>query len=128
MLDHGKTAMALALILTFGLLLAACTNYNRHRGVENNWRTIDQSELVPGTTTQMEIAKTLGPPSQVIDLKQGPVFYYLAEETHRDGIILILYNHYEEQVTYDRAVFFFDENGILIDYSMSKKPTDDDEE
>lgn len=124
-LGHRNTACSLAIILAMSVLLAACTNYNRQRGVENTWRSIDQSELMPGTTTQMDIAKVLGPPSQVINLKAGPVFYYLAEKTKGSGLVLIVFNTLEEKVTYDRAVFFFDQDGILIDYSLSKETIDD---
>jgi len=109
------------IVLTIATQLGACTNYNRQRGVKNTWRSIDQSEIVPGTTTQMEIVKRLGPPSQVIDLKAGPAFYYLAEQTQGGGVILILFNHLEEKITYDRAVFFFDQEGVLVDYSLSKE-------
>jgi len=102
-------------------LFGACTNYTRERGVENTWRSIDLSQIVPGTTTQMEIVKQLGPPSQIIDLKAGPAFYYLAEQTQGGGVILILFNHMDEKITYDRAVFFFDTQGVLLDYSLSKE-------
>lgn len=107
--------------LSLVLFLGACTNYTRQRGVENVWRTVDQKEIVSGKTTQMEIAKRLGPPSQVINLKSGPVFYYLTEQTKGGGAILILFNSLDEKITYDRAVFFFDEKGILIDYAFSNE-------
>lgn len=102
--------------------LAACTNYNRQRGVESMWRQIDMSKIVPGETTQMDIARELGPPSQVIDLAAGPVFYYLSETTKGGGLILIIFNNLEEKVSYDRAIFFFDKNGVLKDYALSKEP------
>ncbi|BDQ37157.1 hypothetical protein SYK_15170 [Pseudodesulfovibrio nedwellii] len=113
--------IAAAFMLAATTLFGACTNYTRERGVENTWRSIDLSQIVPGTTTQMEIVKQLGPPSQIIDLKAGPAFYYLAEQTQGGGVILILFNHMDEKITYDRAVFFFDTQGVLLDYSLSKE-------
>nr|WP_321258738.1 hypothetical protein [uncultured Pseudodesulfovibrio sp.] len=113
--------IAAAFMLAATTLFGACTNYTRERGVENTWRSIDLSQIVPGTTTQMEIVKQLGPPSQIIDLKAGPAFYYLAEQTQGGGVILILFNHMDEKITYDRAVFFFDAQGVLLDYSLSKE-------
>lgn len=113
--------IAAAFMLAATTLFGACTNYTRERGVENTWRSIDLSQIIPGTTTQMEIVKQLGPPSQIIDLKAGPAFYYLAEQTQGGGVILILFNHMDEKITYDRAVFFFDTQGVLLDYSLSKE-------
>ncbi|WP_229595378.1 hypothetical protein [Pseudodesulfovibrio sediminis] len=89
--------------------------------MKNTWRSIDQSQLVPGETTQTDIIKSLGPPSQIINLQAGPVFYYLAEQTEGGGVILILFNSLNEKITYDRAVFFFDEKGALRTYSMSQE-------
>jgi outer membrane protein assembly factor BamE (lipoprotein component of BamABCDE complex) len=116
----------LMIMLTTLLLLTACTNFNRHRGVENTWRSIDQSQIVEGKTTQMDIAQTLGPPSQLIDLKGGTAFYYLTEQTHEAGVIFILFNYFDEKVIYDRAVFFFDQQGILQHYAFSKEIIDNE--
>lgn len=109
------------MVLVVSLLLLSCTSYNRQRGVENTWREIDQSDIVPGATTQSDIVKRLGPPSQIIDLESGLVFYYLSEQTKGGGMILILFNTLSERISYDRAIFFFDREGVLADYAFSSE-------
>jgi hypothetical protein len=49
------------------------------------------------------------------------VFYYLME--HREGKagIFLIYNWVKEDTTYDRAIFFFDQNGVLREYGFSKE-------
>ncbi|WP_272699578.1 outer membrane protein assembly factor BamE [Desulfovibrio sp. Fe33] len=125
----ARRIVILVFMVVFGLqtFIGGCTNYNRQRGVENTWRKIDLSEIVPGKTSQMEIAKKLGPPSQIINLNHGTVFYYLAEQTRGGGAIFIIFNTLNEKTTYDRAVFFFDENGVLSEYSLSHEAIGDDQ-
>lgn len=111
------------LLLLAGLVFqfSGCTNYNRSRGVENTWRQVDLSGIEPGRTTQKEVLDQIGPPSQIINLAEGSVFYYLAEQTEGGGVILILFNSLNEKTIYDRAVFFFDDQGILSEYALSKE-------
>jgi len=119
--SSAKLLFTLLLVL---LMCTACTSYNRQRGAENTWRTVDLSSVKAGATTQMDIAKSLGPPSQIINLNSGLVFYYLTETTEGTGYIFILFNQFKERVSYDRAVFFFNQEGVLIDYSLSKEAMD----
>ena len=74
-----------------------------------------------GTTTQAEILEALGPPSQVIGLRDQTVFYYLQEQSKGRGAIFIVYNQVSEKVVYDRAIFFFDSGGVLRDYALSRE-------
>jgi len=61
----------------------------------------------------------LGSPSQVIGLHDQTIFYYLREQLKTKAFYLAVYNQTREQITYDRAIFFFDTKGILKDFAFS---------
>lgn len=105
------------------LLLAGCISAKSDSGVLNKWRDEALPPFEPGQTTQAEVARLLGPPSQLIDIGDQLVFYYLSEQTRSEGFILVVYNETNERVTYDRAIFFFDTNGVLQDYALSLEKT-----
>ena len=107
--------------LTLIVLLscAACISSRTETGVVNTWRDASIPEFEKGKTTQAEVAHALGPPSQLVDLENQVVFYYLNENARTKGFILIVYNQTRERVIYDRAIFFFDKNGLLQDYALS---------
>ncbi len=113
--------LAAALALTLAVSLAGCASYERTRGVDNLWRTAAMPSPVVGTTTQTDILNALGPPSQVIGLRDQTVFYYLREQGRGRGAIFIVYNTLDERVTYDRAIFFFGADGRLQDYALSRE-------
>lgn len=108
-------------ILLAGLLgltlLSGCAQYNNQRGVEANWRDAPPSKLVRGQTTRAEILDWLGPPSQVIALDDETVLYYLFERSAGVGLVLVVYNQFNVDTRYDRAIFFFDDEDVLSDYS-----------
>ena len=108
-----------SLPLMVAVLATACVSYDRTKGVESTWRDPAISPPVVGETTQSDILRTLGPPSQVIGLRDQTVFYYLKEQGRGRGAVFIVYNWINEDVTYDRAIFFFDANGVLLDYGLS---------
>jgi hypothetical protein len=95
------------------------------RGVENTWRNPSIPAPIVGQTTQAQILDRYGPPSQIIGLDQQTVFYYLTERNRGSGTILIVYNWLNEKVTYDRAIFFFDTDGVLADYGFSRESIGD---
>jgi len=106
--------------------LAGCASFERTRGVDNLWRDPAVAAPAVGKTTQTDILAALGPPSQVIGLRDQTVFYYLRERDTGRGGIFIVYNWLKEDVTYDRAIFFFDAAGVLQDYGFSRdKPAGD---
>lgn len=72
--------------------------------------------------------KILGPPSRVVALKKRTVFYYLLEHDYRVGLNLVLYIQTDSKVRYDRAVFFFDEDGVLENHSFSQEKIVEDDE
>ncbi len=104
--------------LTF---LPACASKQSQMGVQNRWRTVSPPPFERGKTSQSEVMAALGPPSQVIALHEQTLFYYLREQLKTKAIYLLLYNQTRENVSYDRAIFFFDKNGILSDFAYSKE-------
>lgn len=98
-------------------LLSACVQFKSRRGVEVAWQDVVVDKLVEGESTRADVLEALGPPSQVISLEGETVLYYLFEKAEGEGMILIIYNRIEVDTRYDRAIFFFDENDLLTDYS-----------
>lgn len=101
------------------MALAGCASFQRTRGVDNLWRDPAVPAPVVGRTTQSDVLAALGPPSQVIGLRDRTVFYYLKEHDQGRGGIFLVYNWLKEDVSYDRAIFFFDAAGVLQDYGLS---------
>jgi outer membrane protein assembly factor BamE (lipoprotein component of BamABCDE complex) len=87
-----------------------------------NWDNDVSGALVTGQSTRSDVLKNLGPPSQIISLQNGTAFYYLFEHAQGNGLILGVYNRFETQTNYDRAVFFFDQNGVLTDHASHVRP------
>jgi len=116
-----KSNIFLPGLLALGLasLLASCASRQSQLGVKNLWRNQSIAAFEKGRTTQSEVMKALGPPSQVIGLQDQTIFYYLREELKSKSLVLVLYNQTREQVTYDRAIFFFDTRGVLTDFAFS---------
>ena len=116
-----KTMVRLTWVLAVVMLTAVggCASFQRTRGVDNLWRDAAAPAPVIGTTTRSEILAALGPPSQVISLGDQTVFYYLKEFDQGKGGIFLVYNWLQEDVSYDRAIFFFDADGVLQDYALS---------
>jgi hypothetical protein len=114
--------MALALVT----LLAACARYENQTGVDNTWREVDGTRFVTGETTRAELMDLLGPPSQLVNLSNGTVLYYLNERETAQGFVLIVFNALRQRTTFDRAIFFFDEAGVLTESALSDEvnPTD----
>lgn len=101
------------------IFFAGCTSDVGYSGVDNVWR----SETVPvweaGKTTEMDVIDALGPPSQLIGLEKETVYYYLRERRKGYGVFLLAYNWKNQDLVYDRAIFFFDNNGKLTKHSYS---------
>ncbi len=117
-----RKILLLSLLFPFAL---SCFTVSDQQGVDNLWRDsarVDQ--IAEGKTTQNEIIELFGPPSQIIDLNNGSVFYYLLQERSGKGAFFLLYNFKTENISYDRAIFFFDENGVLTDYGFSVEDID----
>lgn len=100
------------------LLAADCSRTDNTTGVENSWRDPAFTATV-GATTEADVLEALGPPSQIINLGDQTVFYYIKENFRSDRLLLILYNQTDRRTIYDRAVFFFDPAGVLRKVAFS---------
>ncbi|GJM15838.1 MAG: hypothetical protein DHS20C13_11650 [Thermodesulfobacteriota bacterium] len=116
-----KKNLFLLIILTApAFLLSSCFTISDQQGVDNLWRVDANVEgIEEGKTTQNDIIQLFGPPSQIIDMDKGAIFYYLLQDKKGSGVFLLLFNYKKERVSYDRAIFFFDNEGILTDYGFS---------
>ena len=108
-----KTLLSLSLLI----INVGCAQYSDKRGVEVTWQPDVMESMQIGKTTRREVLTLFGPPSQVISMGDETVLYYLYEKSAGEGLILIVYNRFDVQTKYDRAVFFFDENDLLTEYS-----------
>ena len=101
--------------------LGGCIVKYTDTGVDNTWRDPSIPAFERGITMQAEVVSALGPPSQLIDLGDRTVFYYLRQHSKTSSVILLLYNDTRTRITYDRAIFFFDGAGVLEEYAFSKE-------
>ena len=113
-----------ALILSL-VLLPACAQYENKRGVDVTWQAKVTEQLVKGESTRRDVLTLLGPPSQVISLDDETALYYLFEHAKGEGLILIVYNRMRIDTRFDRAVFFFDNNDVLTEFSTRIHTADD---
>ena len=116
--SHRSLVAALAL----ASLCGACINSSSDRGVEPRWHEVEPGSFERGVTTRSEVLDRLGPPSQILSLERETALYYMVEKTRMKGKILVVYNDRDERTTYDRAVFFFDEQDVLTDWSATEAP------
>ena len=107
-------------------LLTGCVQFKSRRGVEVAWQDEVVANLEKGRSTRADVLELLGPPSQVISLRDETVLYYLFEKVEGQGAILILYNTIDINAHYDRAIFFFDEHDVLTDFSTQVLAHDED--
>lgn len=114
------------LLLCLPLFLSGCAQFDSDRGVEVNWNPQTLAGFKKGVTTRADVMAALGPPSQLISLGDETVLYYLNEATRGTGLILLVYNRYDMQARYDRAVFIFDAQERLSDYAGWITPDDAD--
>jgi len=107
------------------LALTGCVQYQSTAGVKNTWREIPTDQIQKGVVTQAEILDWLGPPSQVIALGEQTVFYYLSQLQSGQSKILIVWNDTKDQTRYDRAIFFFNQDGVLTEFSIRDETTEE---
>jgi len=118
-----KPVIRLAMLgaLSLALLVTSCATKESQMGVKNQWRDSSLPAFEKGRTTQSEVMRVLGPPSQVIGLRDQTIFYYLREQLESKALFLLIYNQTREEITYDRAIFFFDTKGVLQDFALSNE-------
>ena len=114
-------------LLALLVLLAGCANWNEDAGVDNHWRAEATPTWTPGVSTADEVMAALGPPSQIVNLGERVVYYYLSENVSGRGYYFLVYNTTSSRTSYDRAIFFFGDDGRLERYAYSKEslPYDD---
>ena len=112
-------AVRIALVASASLF-SGCARFSGERGVEISPAVASDADFVEGRTTEADVLTLLGPPSQIIGLHEGVVFYYLKERAAGSAAVFLIYNQARVNVTYDRAVFFFDGEGVLTDHAFSK--------
>jgi len=113
--------IAQASILMVSLGSAGCASYGAVDGVDNLWREIPVDQFQSGVTTQVDVLELLGPPSQLIRLQDEVVFYYLTHKSSGKGKIFIVWNEVSAESTYDRAIFFFNSDGVLQNSAYSRE-------
>ncbi|MGZ5519873.1 MAG: hypothetical protein ACXWJX_19410 [Limisphaerales bacterium] len=96
-----------------------CVSKRSEMGVENKWRDLPAPVFEKGRSSESDVMRALGPPSQVIALHDQTLFYYLREQSRTKAFYLIVYNQTRQNITYDRAIFFFDRQRMLTDCSYS---------
>ncbi|UCH46611.1 MAG: hypothetical protein JSU95_10830 [Betaproteobacteria bacterium] len=116
-----NTLFVTSLITGLIVLSSGCTSWQTDKGVEAIWRQPDHGQWSVGSTTDEDVISALGPPSQMIALDDETVFYYMREKSKGQAYIFILWNTSQQTVEYDRAVFFFDKQGVLLKYAYSKE-------
>jgi outer membrane protein assembly factor BamE (lipoprotein component of BamABCDE complex) len=117
----------LAGLLLLCLALAGCANWNEDAGVDNHWRADTTPQWQAGVSTADDVMAALGPPSQIVNLGDRVVYYYLRENISGSGYYFLIYNNTSSRTTYDRAIFFFDTEGRLQRHAYSREglPYDD---
>ncbi len=127
-IDGHKTMQKLlkiwGLLIGTIFLLTGCASWETDKGVETIWRQADQQQWQEGSTSEEDVINALGPPSQIIAMDDQTVFYYMHEKNKGKAYVFILWNRTTQTVEYDRAVFFFDKQGILLKYAYSKEAPD----
>src|SRR5262245_4187803 len=108
MMNALRRTAALGLALCCLSVTSGCLNKRSEMGVENKWRDAAAPAFEKGKSTQTDVMQALGPPSQVIGLREQTLFYYLREQSRTKAKFFIVYNQMREQILYDRAIFFFD--------------------
>jgi hypothetical protein len=116
-----KTGVLFLLVTGLMALSTGCLSKRSEIGVRNDWRDPSPPVFERGRTTQSDVMKALGPPSQVIALTDQTLFYYLREQSRTKSAYFIIYNQTRQQITYDRAIFFFNKQSVLTDFAYSKE-------
>jgi hypothetical protein len=75
--------------------------------------------LQPGVTTAREVVEKLGAPTEVVQLGRRTAYRYDAANTKTAGLILILFNMFNQDTRSDRVWVFFDENDKLTHYGAT---------
>jgi hypothetical protein len=100
--------------------LLGCTMGYRNVGTSHKWQTIEH-QIKIGVTTESDLLKSLGPPS-LMDMRSmsgKTIYYYWMERLKNRSLYLLLYNYWDVDIKYDKAMFIFNKNGVLEYYGIS---------
>jgi hypothetical protein len=75
--------------------------------------------LQPGVTTAKEVVEKLGAPSEVVQLGKRTAYRYDASNTKSAGLILILFNMFNQDTRSDRVWVFFDDKDLLTHFGAT---------
>jgi len=100
------------------LFFMGCTMGNREVGTSKQW-SFDKIQLK--TTTEKQLLEVFGPPSliDIKSMKDRTVYYYWVERLKNKSLYLFVYNYWNVDIKYDRAMFVFNKEGILEYYGVS---------
>jgi len=70
-------------------------------------------DLVPGQSDADDVLAALGAPADVVQLGHHSAWRYDFTRSKGAGVVLILFNTYNNDVQQDRVWAFFDENDVL---------------
>ena len=104
------------------LFVGGCAQFVSESGVDVTWDESTVSQFERGVTTRTQVLDTLGPPSQVVAMGDESVLYYLNESSRGQGLVTFVYNRFELNAAYDRAVFIFGSDGVLNEFSTYIAP------
>jgi outer membrane protein assembly factor BamE (lipoprotein component of BamABCDE complex) len=121
-----QNSWRLPVLLAALAVLAGCAQYASERGVEVTWDASTLARFQRGVATRADVMAALGPPSQLVNLGDESVLYYLNEHAEGRGLITLVYNSFEINTQYHRAVFIFDDRHVLSDFSGWITPARED--
>jgi len=98
-------------LLPLALLLGACAIGRRAENEPLDPACIAQ--LQPGVTTAREVVELLGAPVDVVQLGRRSAYMYRHKRETITGVILVVFNMFNQDERSDRLWVFFDENGVL---------------
>jgi hypothetical protein len=75
--------------------------------------------LQPGVTTAKEVVEKLGAPSEVVQLGRRTAYRYDASTAKTAGLILILFNMFNQDTRSDRVWVFFDDKDVLTHFGAT---------
>ncbi len=103
---RNSIAIALSLALLPSCLVSRTTN--------NESITAEHvAQLKPGVSTATDVVKTLGAPSDVVQLGRRSAYRYDHTVTKRAGLFLLVIAFMNDDTHADRVWVFFDEHDVL---------------
>ncbi|BBM85246.1 hypothetical protein [Candidatus Uabimicrobium amorphum] len=102
------------------IFISGCTFGERRVGSSDKWQSAI-SQVKVKQTTEAELIQIFGPPAltDVKTIKDHVVYYYWMEKLKNRSLYLFVYNYWDIDIQYDRAMFVF-KDGVLQSYGISR--------